>query len=321
MLVSLIIPVYNVEEYLPGLIDSVKAQTHQELEIIMIDDGSSDSSGRICDSFAESDSRVKVIHTANSSASDARNKGIASATGKYLAFADSDDYLAEDYIEYLLRLCTDNGADISCCAWTTDAQGNLSKCTFRGNEPGLYKGNREAMRALMTTRLMSSSVWAKLFKRSLFDGVKFPEGQNYYEDDAILYRLAAKAEAVAIGGESKYFYRLRDGSLIHRSFEEYNLDIIKVFEERCAFIEDNYPELASLAKADILMVVNHCVLKLAESKLYHHPCISDLKGYYRKYEKYFLKGISYFPAKFFSVVAYVSIPLAMRLYRLTGKHL
>ena len=320
MLVSLIIPVFNVGDYLPRLMETVLSQTHRELEVILVDDGSSDDSAGVCDGYAAKDGRVKVIHRPNSGVADARNAGVEAAAGGYIAFADGDDYLAPDYIEYLLKLITEGGADISCCAWTTDEDGKLRKCTFRTGEPGLYKGREEAMRSLLTTRIFSSSVWGKMFKRKLFDGVRFPAGSNYYEDDATMYRLAAGADAVAIGEESKYFYRLRSDSMIHRSFNDNNLLIIDVMEERCAFIEKRYPQLARYARSDILMAVNHCVIKMCDEKLFDHPAVGRLRSYYRKYEMDFLKGISYMPAKLFSIAAYIDIRMAMRLYRLSGKH-
>lgn len=320
MLVSVIIPVYNVSEYLPRLMETVLSQTHKELEIITVDDGSPDDSGRICDGYAAKDSRIRVIHKSNSGVADARNAALDIASGDYIVFADGDDYLDPDYVSYLLKLCTSNDADISCCAWTTDEGGKLTKCTFRKNEPGIYTGGNEAMRALLTTRLMSSSVWGKMFKRHLFDGVRFPQGSNYYEDDATMYRIVSKAKSAAVGSESRYFYTLRDDSMIHRSFNDNNFKMIEVFEQRCAFIEKNYPELSVYAKSDILMAVNHCVIKMCDERLFGHPKIKELKAYYRKYEKYFLKGISYFPAKMFSIAAFISIRLAMRLYVLSGKH-
>ena len=320
MLVSLVVPVYNVSSCLPKLLESILSQTHHELEIILVNDGSTDDSGAICDSYALKDSRIKTVHTPNRSAADARNTGVGIASGDYIVFADGDDYLSDDYIEYLLHLCIDNKADISCCAWNTDTQGKLTKCTYRKREPGLYKGNHEAMRALLTTRLMSSSVWGKMYKKSLFDEVRFPSGSNYYEDEETIYRLVAKADSVVIGDEPKYFYVMRSSSLTHRSFDENNLKIIKIFEERCAFIENAFPELSIYAKSDILMVVNHCVIRLSIEGKYDHPCIDDLKAYYIKYEKFFLRGISYLPAKLFSVVAYINIRLAMRLYNITGNH-
>ena len=320
MLVTLIIPVFNVSNYLPRLLDSVLSQTHRELEIILVDDGSTDSSGNICDNYASKDSRIKVLHRSNSGVADARNVALDIATGKYIVFADGDDYLDPDYVKYLLNLCTNNDADIACCAWSTDENGKISKCTFRKNEPGIYKGNHEAMRALLTTRLMSSSVWGKIFKRKLFDEVRFPKGSNYYEDDATMYRIVSQAESAAVGGESKYFYTLRDDSMIHRSFNDNNFKMIEVFEERCAFIGKNYPELSVYARSDILMSVNHCVVKMCDDRLFGHPAIKKLKPYYKRYEKDYLKGISYFPAKLFSIVAFISIRLAMRLYCLSGKH-
>ena len=320
MLVTLIIPVFNVSNYLPRLLDSVLSQTHRELEIILIDDGSTDSSGNICDDYASKDSRIKVLHRSNSGVADARNAALDIATGEYIVFADGDDYLDSDYVKYLLNLCTNINADMACCAWSTDENGKIRKCTFRKNEPGIYKGNHEAMRALLTTRLMSSSVWGKMFKRRLFDEVRFPKGSNYYEDDATMYRIVSKAGSAAVGGESKYFYTLRDDSMIHRSFNDNNFKMIEVFEERCAFIEKNYPELSVYARSDILMAVNHCVIKMCDDRLFGHPAIKRLKPYYKRYEKDYLKGISYFPAKLFSIVAFISIRLAMRLYCLSGKH-
>ncbi len=321
MLVSLIIPVYNVSNYLPKLLLTVLSQTHTELEVILINDGSTDSSGKICDKYAEDDKRIKVIHQSNRGVSDARNAGIDAATGEYLVFADGDDYLAYDYVQYLLDLCVNNSADLACCAWTYDYGQTLKKCSYRYNEPGLYLGKHEAMRALLTTRLMSSSSCGKMFKRKLFDEIRFPSGINLYEDDATIYRLVNASESVVIGSESKYFYRQRNGSAVHKPFNENNLSIIKIYEDRCSFIETNYPELALYARSDILMVVNHCVIRLANEKFYHHPSINRLKTFYKQYEKDFLKGISYFPAKLFSLAAYISIPMAMRLYKLSGKHL
>jgi hypothetical protein len=167
---------------------------------------------------------------------------------------------------------------------------------------------------------MSSSSCGKMYNRKLFDTVRFPSGINCHEDDATMYRLVALSDSVAIGDGYKYFYVQRSGSAMHRGFEEDEFNIIKIFEERCTYIEAEYPELATFARSDVLMVVNHCIIKLSNEKLFDHPRIYELKEYYKHYEKYFLKGISYFPAKLFSVVAYINLRLAMRLYHLTGKH-
>ena len=320
MLISLVIPVYNVSDYLHRLKDTAVSQTYKELEIILVDDGSTDTTGDICDEYSGRDSRIRVIHTPNRGVADARNTGIDVSNGSYIIFADGDDYLAEDYVEYLYSLCVSHNADAACCAWTLDNNGTFKICSYRKNEPGLYNSNHEAMRALMTTRLLSSSMWGKIFRKELFYDVRFPEGTNYYEDDATMYRLISKAESVVLGGEAKYFYTLRHDSMIHRSFNDNNLNMIKVFEERCSFIESNYPELAVYARSDVLMSVNHCVIKMCDEGLLDHPCIAGLKIYYRKYERDYLKGISYLPAKLFSIAACIDIKAAMRLYRLTGKH-
>ena len=319
MLVSIIIPVFNVEDYLPECLDSVLVQTHSDIEVILVDDGSSDSSGNICDNYSLKDSRIRVIHKDNSGAADARNAGIDISSGSYIAFIDSDDRADPDYIEYLLGLCTDSGADLSCCSHRVLSKGKESLYRFRKNEPGLYSGNHEVMRAFMSTRLLSASVWGKLFRRELFADVRFPEGSTFYEDDATLYRLAAAADSAVLGPEPKYLYQVRDGSLVQSNSPSASLRLIDVMNEQLGLIRSSYPELTSYAKANIIMAVNHCVMKYAEYGKFSTAPIPELKKYYREYERDFLRGISYMPAKLFSMTAYISIPSAMRIYRLLHK--
>ena len=316
MLVSVIIPVFNVEDYLPSCLDSVLSQTHREIEVILIDDGSTDSSGKICDEYALKDSRIKVIHKANSGVADARNAGIDAASGDYIAFIDSDDYTDQDYIGYLLGLCTANSSDLACCSHRVLNSGKESNYRFRKTDPGKYTGKSDVMKAFLTTRLLSVSVWGKLFKRELFDNIRFPAGKTFYEDDSTMYRLVSESGSAVLGAEPKYVYRLHGESLIHKNTPDESLKLIDIMEDQLRLLEEHYPELVPYGKANIIMAVNHCVMKHAEYGLFHFGSKNRLKKYYREYEKFFLKGISYMPAKLFSVTAYISIPFAMRIYRL-----
>ena len=184
MKISVVIPVYNSERFLPECLDSVVSQSYGDISIILIDDGSDDASGKICDGFASSDPRITVIHTENLGASAARNTGIAASDGDYVCFIDSDDYVAPDYIEYLLKLSKDHQADISVCQRTNGRK------TVK--ETRILNGNQNCMSAFVRSAEIDSVVWGKLYKRTLFEGIFFPEGKRY-EDEFTIYKQIGRA--------------------------------------------------------------------------------------------------------------------------------
>ena len=201
--VSIIIPVYNVEKYLAECLDSVIKQSHSNLEIILVDDGSKDNSGKIADRYAEKDSRIKVIHKENEGVSTARNTGIDAATGEYVCFSDADDYLMEDYVEYLLELITKNDADIS-----------LTKEMFTTFHPEQVKNDViEEYTAEKTTfeiliYNIPIGVYCKMFKRAfLGDTIRFLP--HIFIGEGFNFNTAAfqRASKVAIGHKRVYFYR------------------------------------------------------------------------------------------------------------------
>ena len=201
--VSVIVPIYNVEKYLSKCIDSILVQSHHNLEIILVDDGSPDNAGKIADSYAEKDSRVKVIHKDNSGVSTARNIGIDSATGEYVCFADADDYLMEDYVEYLLELVVKNDADIS-----------LTKDMYTTFHPKQVDGDyikirtpEEATVDILTYNL-PIGVYCKMFKRSfLGNNIRFIP--NIYIGEGFNFNTMAfqRANKVVEGNRRIYFYR------------------------------------------------------------------------------------------------------------------
>ena len=196
-LISVIVPVYNVENYLDKSIGSILAQTYQNLELILVDDGSKDASGAMCDAWRAKDARIRVIHQANGGQALARNHGIDEAAGAYLAFIDSDDWIAPDYLETLYRLLQEHRAEISIC----DKQmiyesGGQAKSSEEEDQIRDYT-NREALKALFYQREIDNSPWGKLYRASLFNGVRFPEGK-IYEDLGTIYRLLYQCEAVLL---------------------------------------------------------------------------------------------------------------------------
>lgn len=311
MNVSVVIPVFDSEQYLSECLDSVVSQSYDDISIILIDDGSCDSSGDICDRYASSDTRIRVIHTENLGVSAARNTGIAESRGEYICFIDSDDYVSPDYVEYLLKLITDKQADISVC------QRADSKSKLKENK--LLTDNRSCIQALIGSGEIDSVVWGKLYKRALFEGVLFPAGKRY-EDEFTIYKLIAKASRIAIGCESKYIYRKNENSFMNRSFSSKDLEWIEAMTEQKIFISQNYPELVSSANARIVYAANKCAEKMAAAGDYREDLIKELQGLYRTYEKDFIKGKSGLAAKMFSVAATVNLKAAMRLLKATGTH-
>lgn len=232
-LISIIVPCYNVEQYLPQCIDSILCQTYYNLEIWLVDDGSPDNCGKICDSYAKKDRRIRVIHKLNGGLSDARNVAIEKASGEWISFIDSDDYVSPDYIKTLY----DNAIDNDC------------KCSvvqpvsfYDGKEPIPNMNDKvevltaqKAIEAMFYQTKIDTSAWNKLYHRSLFEtGIRYPKG-FLFEDNPTTFRLFALCGKIAVNSRQLYFYRLREGSIESQDFTSAKLDqglaIIKMMEQ------------------------------------------------------------------------------------------
>ena len=207
-LISIIIPVYNVEAFLPQCLDSILAQTFQSWELIVIDDGSVDKSGEICDCYARKDSRIRVVHKANSGQSDSRNIGLSMAKGSLIGFVDSDDWIDEDMYEMLYKAMIENKADISLCSYYIDYVGkSIAVCNEKGVE--IYSSS-EAVDLILMDKKIKSFPCDKLFRKEMITEL-FPVSY-YYEDYATVFKWMANAKKVVFCREPKYHYRQRQGS-------------------------------------------------------------------------------------------------------------
>ena len=210
-MISVIIPVYNVSKYLSRCINSVRTQAHVK-EILLIDDGSTDDSGILCDAYAAMEPLVKVLHKENAGLSSARNAGLDLAQGEYVAFVDSDDFLEPGAYEKLLSCAQRHEADLV-CAGRSDLIGGIGDKTL-----GLCPETEETITGpefvarMFTWQGVDSAAWDKLYKRSLFDGLRYPEGK-ICEDVPVTYRAALKANKVALLPEPVYVYYHRPGSI------------------------------------------------------------------------------------------------------------
>lgn len=228
-LVSVIVPVYKVEPYLRRCIDSIIGQTYRNLEIILIDDGSPDNCGAICDEYVLRDSRIKVIHKENGGLSSARNAGLDIATGKYIGFVDSDDYIASQMYERLVITIIANDADIVFCSYFDEIAPGETKSGYVVDTSLSTSEYQDQMRFCMT----GTEVWSRLFRSNLFDGIRFPHGKRY-EDFIIMPVLYDKAKKIVGIEDRLYFYNLYNVNSIMALTVK---TLSNQFEEFCAYAE------------------------------------------------------------------------------------
>lgn len=239
-LISIIVPVYNVEKYLEKCVDSIIKQTYKNIEIILVDDGAKDNSGKICDELKEKDNRIKVIHKPNGGLSDARNAGLKIAKGEYIGFVDSDDYIAEDMFETLYNLNKENDSDISIVSYYEIYNGKV--IGVRESDKLEILNRTEAIKELLVDAKIQSYAWNKLFKRELFENTEFPTNKNF-EDIATTLLLFEKANKVVLLENPKYYYVRRDDSIIGvKNYKTYK-DYLDVIYDKFLYLDGKYEEL------------------------------------------------------------------------------
>lgn len=239
-LISIIVPVYNVEKYLERCINSITNQTYKNIEIILVDDGSKDNSGKICDELKQKDSRIKVIHKENGGLSDARNAGLKIASGEYVGFVDSDDYIENDMFETMYNLTQKYNAEISIVSFYELYKGKVIGVRDSKNLEELNK--IDAIKELLIDTKIQSYAWNKLFKRELFEGIEFPTNKNF-EDIATTLLLFEKAKKVVLLEEPKYFYVRRDDSIVGtRNYKTYK-DYLEVIYNKYFYLDGKYKEI------------------------------------------------------------------------------
>lgn len=225
-LVSVIIPVYNVSAYLPKCLDSVTAQTYRNLEIILVDDGSTDGSGEICEEYAERDGRIIVIHKENGGPSDTRNAGIERMTGSYVAFVDSDDCIDVKFIEILLMTALKYHVQLVIGAYKKfmdEFQVIETKNTVFDSQPVHQYSAREAMLNMLYRRELPMYSHGKLYDKNLFQTVRFPKGR-LYEDVAVTWETVKQVDRLIYIDTPLYYYRQRKGSIVNASFYTGKMD-------------------------------------------------------------------------------------------------
>lgn len=275
-LVSIVVPVYNVEKYLERCLKSIIQQTYLMLEIILVDDGSTDSSGEICDKYSEMDERIQVIHKENGGLSEARNVGIDKACGKYIAFIDSDDWVTEDYISDMYIALKENDSDVAVCGMIKTSKEDFRRKKVE-EENSVYS-NDEAIRQLLYRRI-STSAWGKLYKKALWEERRFKVGK-LYEDVEPLYFILKKSKKIVVINKRNYFYFCRPGSIVNQKFSIRKMDYVESCKKVLEYVTKDYPQYEKAAMSRLIWAEIHVLMHMDNPKDYpneYELLIQDVK--------------------------------------------
>ena len=248
--VSIIIPVYNVKKYLKRCIDCVKKQTYKNIEIILVDDGSTDGSSEICDEAKKTDERIVVLHKKNGGLSSARNAGVKVASGNYICFIDSDDTVDEDYVETLYETIKKYKTKLAVVSHRVFYTNNKTAIDMSTGESGRIE-NTTAIKKLLYSDGIDTSTWAKMFSKDILEKHQFPEGRNF-EDAATTYLYFDEVKYIGLNSVPKYNYYIRNTSISQKPFDKSKMDLITSTQEMYDYITEKYPKMKSGAERRLM---------------------------------------------------------------------
>ena len=294
-LISIIVPVYNVEVFLQRCVDSILNQNYKLLEVILVDDGSTDNSPKICDEYAKKDNRIRVIHKKNGGLSDARNAGINVVKGKYITFIDSDDFIACDYIEVLYKLLKSTKSDISIGVWQEIYDDGSKKSIYNvKKEKIVVDNNINMLKRMMYQKDFDTSACAKLYKRELFDNIRYPINK-LYEDLATTYKVFFEAKKISYTNREIYFYYKRKDSITNSTFKKKDMDLIEIsnnmLNDIIIYTEKNKLDKSLINSAISRFISSNFSILLKTNmnekfNSYNNVCINNIK----KYAKFNIKA-------------------------------
>lgn len=300
MYLSIIIPVYNVNEYLKNTIENVLAQIYQDYELILVDDGSTDGSSEICDSFAEKDRRIRVIHQKNQGVSAARNTGVSSANGEYIGFVDSDDLIEPNMFEIMMSIAVAENADIVQCRH--NRKPNILNLKY-GNEKRIVDGKtfvRELFSYTGGEYTNQVALWSKVYKKELFRNIHFPDGRTY-EDEQETYKLCLYATKIVLLPDELYHYVKRENSIITGIAPKKMIDKQLALEDRLQYLPARIPELekecvesfwnySKITLVDLFKNNEDKYIQIALDTVLRNR--KTIRKYASKYDKVYLRMIS-----------------------------
>ena len=280
-MISVIVPVYQTQKYIRKCIDSLLKQTFNDFEIILVDDGSPDDCGKICDEYAQNNRCIRVIHQQNGGLSDARNTGIREAGGEYITFVDSDDWAEPDLLAGLMegiRL----GAEVSCCGFYTIRDGRRK--AWRNHMTAYQVMDAEdAVKDMMYGRSIDTSAWGKLFHRSCFDSLLFPVG-HLYEEVATTYRLILTQKRAAITTRPLYNYLKHDESIVTSQYSSRHMDMLHYSCEMLKYAERERPALIPAAQRRIVYACFYLLKTMGAEYVNYPEDVREIMTMFNKYK-------------------------------------
>ena len=308
--ISVIVPVYNVEQYLERCVDSIINQTYTNLEIILVNDGSTDNSGKLCDELAKKDERIRVIHKENGGLSDARNRGIDEAESDLVGFIDSDDYIDSDMYEVLLKNLNNTDADLSMCA-LYDVYNNTPEAQVTNKETWELS-SEQAIKMVMEAKILSVTAVNKLYRKSLFTDLKFEVGK-IAEDAFIMVKLLDKCEKIVATNEKKYYYVHRENSITTQKFSTKFLNVIEAYEQNSNIILEKYPKLKDVAQTRMNWAYFYVLDRLLLDDNYNDKELENkLISYLKNHRKDILNDPLFTKGR---KIGFIALLLSRNLYR------
>ena len=315
-MISIVVPVYNVAQYLPDCMNSIFAQDVADMEVILVDDGSTDNSGALCNQYAKKYGNVKVTHQKNAGLSAARNTGIEIAKGEFITFVDSDDMLAEGFISTAIELANAYQADFiafSNVRCEADARWPMEYLQNKNHEIHVYDDRVQKMRKFLIGAEIGTTAWAKVYRRELFETIRYPIGK-YHEDVFTTYKVVDKACRIVTTSQTGYFYRKSPNSITTSGFSEKRLDSIEGKLQQLAFIQKNYPYLQKEAETGVIYACNQCMMLMVQAGYKNKEILESFQVLYRKYGKSYLNAPVSAKGKMLARIAMINVELAHSLF-------
>lgn len=271
--ISIIVPIYNVDKYLRRYLDSIINQTYKNIEIILVNDGSKDNSLNICKEYQKKDQRIIIIDQKNAGLSMARNNGIEKATGDYISFVDSDDVISSNMCDYLIKSIKESNSDISLCLF----KAFYKDIVFDDEYKNISIGKDEAIKELLIDRKILSHANDKLYKRELFNNIRFPKGKKY-EDILVIYKLFLKADNISLVDTTLYGYFLRDDSITGNYNIDTNKDFIEAVNKRYDKLVkiDKYSDYAKLNRTNSVLRYYLDIAKFRKKDIFKNDSYNDI---------------------------------------------
>lgn len=321
-LVSIIVPVYNVENYLSKCVDSIINQTYRNLEIILVDDGSTDCSSKICDEYAKNDTRILVIHKANGGQSEARNIGISESKGEYIFFVDSDDYIEYNAIETMLEIAENKNVDMVIAdIYSVNEKGeilNEGKGQYTFQNESLFSAE-EAAQAFAE---LDWGPWNKLYKRSIHKDIYFPQGK-IHEDEAIMFQLFERCDKIVYTNARLYNYLQREGSTTSAKYSLKKMDWFEVWLNNFKYVQEHFPSaekkvMKKLMVTAIYNLDNLLNIKNIEAEKYIFQIRKELREYQ---QEILLNSCIKMNYKFRIILINISLPIYCKIFRIKGANI